>query len=336
MDYKKVLETEDYSFLKSDPLLKNRILFLTVAGSHAYGTNIETSDLDIRGVVLERETDTLGLTDFEQYIDTKTDTVIYSLKKFLKLVKECNPNIIEMLYSKPEHYLYVSKAGKILLENRDLFLTKRAAYSFGGFANQQLNRLENALARDTLTEHDKLEHVNRSVENAAKSFETKFKLEGDAVKTYVGQWQDNLDEEILVDFNLKHYPLNRLRSMIEEMTNVARSYNETVGAKNKKKDDLHLNKHMMHLIRLYFMCNEILEYKTVHTYRENERELLLDIRAGKYRTSDGYVTDEFYTLLNNLKTKCDELKKTTTLPDVVDKVKFNELVLRLYKEARNE
>lgn len=334
MDWKKVLETEDYSFLKSVPLLKNRILFLTVAGSYAYGTNIETSDLDIRGVVLERETDSLGLTDFEQYIDTKTDTVIYSLKKFLKLVRECNPNIIEMLYSRPEHYLYVSKVGKILLENRDLFLTKRAAYSFGGFANQQLNRLENALARDTLTEHDKLEHVNRSVENAAKSFETKFKLEGGAVRTYVGKWQEGSDEEILVDFNLKHYPLNRLRSMIEEMTNVSRSYNETIGAKNKKKDDLHLNKHMMHLIRLYFMCNEILEYKTVHTYRANEKELLLDIREGKYRTRDGYVTDEFYTLLDNLKTKCEELKKTTTLPDMVDKDKFNELVLRLYKEAR--
>ncbi len=334
MDWNKVLESEDYSFLKNDPLLKDRILFLTIAGSYAYGTNMETSDLDIRGVVLERETDSLGLTDFEQYIDTKTDTVIYSLKKFLKLVRECNPNIIEMLYSKPEHYLYVSEAGKILLENRDLFLTKRAAYSFGGFANQQLNRLENALARDTLTERDKLEHVNRSVENAAKAFETKFKLPDNAVRTYVGKWQEGSDEEILVDFNLKHYPLNRLRSMIEEMTNVSRSYNETIGAKNKKKDDLHLNKHMMHLIRLYFMCNEILEYKTVHTFRANEKDLLLDIREGKYRTTDGYVTDEFYTLLDNLKTKCEELKKTTTLPDVVDKDKFNELVLRLYKEAR--
>lgn len=176
MNYNEVLESKEYDFLRNDPLLKNNILFLTVAGSHAYGTNVETSDLDIRGVVLERETDTLGLTDFEQYIDAKTDTVIYTLKKFLKLVKECNPNIIEMLYSKPEHYLYVSPLGKLLLDNRDLFLTKRAAYSFGGYANAQLNRLENAMARDTLSEHDKLEHINRSVENAAKSFETKFKL----------------------------------------------------------------------------------------------------------------------------------------------------------------
>lgn len=144
MDIKSILESKEYDFLRSNSLLKGRILFLTVGGSYAYGTNILGSDLDIRGVVLERETDSLGLTDFEQYVDTKTDTVIYSLKKFLKFARECNPNIIEMLYAKPEHYFYVSPVGKKLLENRDLFLTKRAAYSFGGYANAQLNRLENA------------------------------------------------------------------------------------------------------------------------------------------------------------------------------------------------
>lgn len=334
MDFKEVLEQKEYDFLRNNPLLKDNILFLTVAGSYAYGTNVETSDLDIRGVVLERETDTLGLSDFEQYVDPKTDTVIYTLKKFLKLVKECNPNIIEMLYSKSEHYLYISPLGKILLDNRDLFLTKRAAYSFGGYANAQLNRLENALARDALSEYDKMEHINRSVENSAKSFESKFKLPDDAIKTYVGSWHEGDDEEILVDFNLKHYPLSRLRSMVEEMTNVTRNYNDTVGQRNKKKDDAHLNKHVMHLIRLYIMCNEILEYKTVHTYRENEKELLMDIRNGKYRSSDGYVTKDFYNLLNDLKAKCDKLKKETTLSDSVDAQKYNELVLKLYKEAR--
>lgn len=247
------------------------------------------------------------------------------------MVKECNPNIIEILYSKQENYLYVSPLGKVLLDNKDLFLTKRAAFSFGGYANAQLNRLENAMSRDTLCEHDKIEHINRSVENAAKSFETKYKLPVDAIKTYVGSWYNEMDEEILVDFKQEHYPLARLRGMIEEMTNVVRTYNETVGQRNKKKDDQHLNKHMMHLIMLYFMCNE---YKTVHTFRENEHELLMDIRNGKYRSNDGYVIDEFYILLNDLKTKCDKLKKETTLPDFVDTNKFNELVLKLYKEAR--
>lgn len=48
MDFKNIIELEDYDFLRNDPLLKDNILFLTVAGSHAYGTNTKTSDLDIR------------------------------------------------------------------------------------------------------------------------------------------------------------------------------------------------------------------------------------------------------------------------------------------------
>jgi hypothetical protein len=34
MDYRKVLESREYDFLRNDPLLKDNILFLIVAGSH--------------------------------------------------------------------------------------------------------------------------------------------------------------------------------------------------------------------------------------------------------------------------------------------------------------
>lgn len=65
---------------------------------------------------------------------------------------------------------------------------------------------------------------------------------------------------------------------------------------------------MMHLIRLYIMCNEILENKTLYTYRENEHEMLMDIRNGKYRDNEGYVK-KYYDLLNNHKEKFERLKR---------------------------
>lgn len=40
MDIKSILESKEYDFLRNNPLLKDRILFLTVGGSYAYGTNI--------------------------------------------------------------------------------------------------------------------------------------------------------------------------------------------------------------------------------------------------------------------------------------------------------
>lgn len=334
MDYKKIIEGKEYDFLRSNPILKDNLVFLVVYGSHAFGTNIPTSDLDIRGVVLERDTDILGITEFEQYVDNNTDTVIYSLSKFLKLVKDCNPSILEMLFCKPEHYLYISPVGQLLLDNRHMFLSQKVIYSFGGYANAQLNRLENAIARDRLDNRTKLEHINRSVENAANSFETKYKLPEGAIKTYVGCWHEGENEEILVNFNLKHYPLSRLKSMVEEMSNVVRDYNTTVGQRNKKKDIPHLNKHMMHLIRLYLMCNEMLEFKDLHTFRENEHELLMDIRNGKYINDYGTVKPEFYALLNELKSKNESLKLTTKLPKQIDIEQYNSFVLSLYRGAK--
>ena len=46
------------------------------------------------------------------------------------------------------------------------------------------------------------------------------------------------------------------------MANVARDY-EKIGKRNKKKDDLHLNKHAMHLVRLFMMALDILENESL-------------------------------------------------------------------------
>lgn len=92
---------------------------------------------------------------FEQFIDTKTDTVIYGFNKITKLLLSCNPNTIEMLGTKPEHIFYMNDIGKLLRDNAKLFLSQRAIGSFGGYAGQQLNRMLNALARDRLDQKKK-------------------------------------------------------------------------------------------------------------------------------------------------------------------------------------
>ena len=128
------LKTEDYKFLKTNPHLGKNIILLGLGGSHAYGTNVEGSDVDIRGIALNSKKDILCGHQFKQVVHEETDTVIYSVNKIIDLLTNCNPNTIEMLGLKPEHYLYLHPIGKELLANRKLFLSKRAMYSFGGYA----------------------------------------------------------------------------------------------------------------------------------------------------------------------------------------------------------
>jgi len=68
-DIKDRLNTDKYEFLRTDPRLGENILILTTAGSIAYGTNVDTSDIDIRGVTIETKQDLLGLSSFEQFED---------------------------------------------------------------------------------------------------------------------------------------------------------------------------------------------------------------------------------------------------------------------------
>lgn len=49
-----------------------------------------------------KPSDLPGLTEFEQYEDDRTDTVIYGFNKLVKLLLECDPNTCEMLEKKME------------------------------------------------------------------------------------------------------------------------------------------------------------------------------------------------------------------------------------------
>ena len=105
MDFKSLLNTEKHAFLHNNQRLGSRIMLLGVSGSYGYGTNREGSDIDFRGVTLNLPSDLIGLTTFDQYEDTATDTVIYSFNKLVSLLLNCNPNTTEILGLDEEQYL---------------------------------------------------------------------------------------------------------------------------------------------------------------------------------------------------------------------------------------
>jgi predicted nucleotidyltransferase len=70
------------------------------------------------------------------------DEVIYSLKKFVALAAECNPNFIEVLHGAEEDILTIQPAGRLLLEHRHAFISKQAKPKFAGYARAQLKRIK--------------------------------------------------------------------------------------------------------------------------------------------------------------------------------------------------
>lgn len=331
---KEMVKEPSYSFLRTNEHLGDRIIFLTLGGSHAYGTNVESSDVDIRGCAMSGVSDLLGLTNFEQYVETNTDTVVYSFNKLVSLMLSCNPNTIEMLGCKPEHYILQTDLGRKMVGNRKLFLSRRAVHSFGGYANQQLRRLENALARDRLTQSRKEEHILHSMESAVRAFEGKYtEFDKGSIKLFTDESpREDLDREIFANIRLDKYPARQFNSLINDLTNVLGTY-EKLNHRNHKKDFEHLNKHAMHLIRLYLMCLDILEKEEIVTYRGDEREMLLEIRRGKYQNEDGTYQQEFFDMVNEFEERLAYAKENTSLPDHPDFNQVQEFVMEVNRRA---
>ena len=327
MNFEELLQTKEYGFLRTNPRLSGRIMLLGLSGSYGYGTNREGSDVDFRGVTLNLPSDLIGLTSFEQFEDRTTDTVIYGFNKFVSLLVNCNPNIIELLGLDDDQYYIRSELGQTLLDNRHLFLSKRAAASFGHFADAQLRRLQNAIARDSLPQSEREQHILRSVRNSLEDFNKRQREEErNNTRLYVdAAVTEGLDTEIFLDADLKHYPLRRYTDMMNTLNSVIRDYDK-IGKRNHKKDDTHLNKHAMHLIRLFMMGIDILQDEVIRTHRPKEDlTLLMSIRNGDYM-EEGRMSDGFFDMLADYEERFEQAERASTLPDTPDMDRIEELV----------
>lgn len=331
------IKSSEYDFLRTNTHLGDKIILLGLGGSHAYGTNVETSDLDVRGCALNTKAEILTNDKFEQVVHTETDTTIYSLNKLVSLLSNCNPNTIEILGLKPEHYIYVSSIGQDLLDNKDMFLSKKAVYSFGGYANSQLKRLNNKSIR-TAKQSQKEQCILNSIQNVIYDFNNKYcEYPEDAISLYIDKSErEEMETEIFMDINLHHYPLRDYKSMWSEMNNIVKDYSK-IGNRNQKAiEHGKLAKHMMHLVRLYLMAFDILEKKQIITYRTNDHNLLMDIRNGKYLSSETQPTSEFFELVDILEKRLDYAKLNTDLPNTPNYNRIKEFIMSVNEKVVKE
>lgn len=344
MDYKKLLQTSEYDFLRTNPYLGNNIFLLALGGSRAYGTNLPTSDVDIRGIASTPiETICELKPDYENVVETNTDTVIYSMQKMLKLLVDCNPNTIEILGCKPEHYLYLSAEGQIILNHAKDFLSVRAIEKFGGYADDQYNRLMHGLLGNGENDDKKLQMLKDSLGRAMESFRAMHNDEHiflDIREVSTEEFHsiyparevldDISNDHLLLSGEFSNVPITDFKAMISQIHKIQSDYGN-INKRNTKKTDVKLAKHMMHLIRLYLMGKDLNATGQIITYREKEHDMLMSIRNGEYMTADGKkVRPEFYDLLKSVQDEYIYAVRNTVLPEKPNKIALQEMMVDIY------
>jgi hypothetical protein len=147
--------------------LKGGTIILTGRmGSRTYGTSTPESDYDFTSVVIPSDA-YLGLSTWGQsgtmtIVEESEEYGVYEhklfdLKKFLSLASAFNPNVVELLWIDPSLYSYMTEDGKRLIENRELFVSKRAFHTLCGYARGQLKRMGGVFFDDA-AEHRRLQN----------------------------------------------------------------------------------------------------------------------------------------------------------------------------------
>lgn len=128
---------------------ESQSILLGYRGSQAHGTyrpntdENSTDDIDVMGVIIHPKEAYLGFgrqETFERFEDP-WDVVVYDIKHFVRLLVKQNPNVMSLLWLRPNDYMKISPAGRLLIDNRDLFVSKQAYHSFTGYAYSQLHKM---------------------------------------------------------------------------------------------------------------------------------------------------------------------------------------------------
>lgn len=157
MDCATIFEAPRYAFLRDEEHLGKNIILLALSGSRSCGTNVPGSDIDIRGITVEKPNEVLGFHDFLAFSDPETDTTIWGLRHAMRLLSKCTPGCIDLLGSRPDHIISVSKQGQMLIDNRKIFLSQIAYEAFMGVCKKSLKQAEKRAMENGVEEKKRID-----------------------------------------------------------------------------------------------------------------------------------------------------------------------------------
>jgi len=344
-------------------LAENNLIFKCITGSRAYGIETPQSDTDIQGIFIAPPEYHLGCFNKIEQVLFKSDdgdATYYEIDKFIKLCVECNPNIIELLFNDDCNILRITKPFELLRENAHLFLSKKARFTFSGYAMAQLKRIKGhnkwimnpqpkkpptidqfcsiyfPLSNDFMKQN--LNQYNNNDFFLVKLFGgNSFKLfysyrNGQGIIANDGNNLKYLDEdpENRYGINMSKQLVGILFCQVDKFKEANKLWNQYWNWKNNRNPDRaaleekfnYDTKHACHLVRLLRMGEEILTEGKVIVRRPDAEELK-NIRNGLY--TYGYLVDYAEKMDKYL----EELYEKSNLPKYPNIEKINKLLIKI-------
>lgn len=295
------------------PFSEDNIIVKMYAGSLAYGTNLPTSDVDVRGIFVAPAISirTPFFPIYEQSIEQEEDTKYYELNKFMQLALDCNPNVIELLWTEPSDITYATPAYDLLRAAAPQLLSSKIAFTTSGYAISQLKRIKghnkwimNPQPEEAPQQVDYVSLVHNFT--GPKTFKIRLRdlerghrlvpFSGDTYGVYPVEGYSpfnsktgNLNVEYEGDSHDLGTPLYVIkfnRSVYEGAKDTWKNYWDWKKHRNVARSTLeeqfgYDTKHAMHLVRLLRMGVEALEDGVINVRRVDAEELL-SIRNGAW------------------------------------------------------
>jgi hypothetical protein len=292
-------------------------------GSHLYGLQRPESDEDYMGVFMPKAEYLLGLKKVEEVdMSTKKSNVqhrntsddidykSYSLHKFMHLLLQNNPNIVEVLFASDENLLVSSPEWEELVANYERVMSSRVYHTFTGYAYSQKKKVTVKAERyNSLC--SAIDYTSNLLYDAKVKYidEVTANLLNDTVKYYKGSKQNCESFHKGMSLETIH------NKFVEERDNY--------GWRVNTDTFLELGydvKYGYHLIRILAEGYELLSTgKLEYPISGEAREDILRVRNGEVEL------EELYSLYDKWKDRCDNVK--SVLPKKPDFNWANEFVV---------
>lgn len=293
-------------------------------GSHLYGTNTPTSDVDYNGVFIAPEEYYLGLNSVEEVDfsvvsknkDGKNnpdaiDRKLYEFRKFVRLALDNNPNVIEQLFVDEPNVLFINETGLELIDNRHMFLHRGLRDKFLGYGFSQKHKM--------IIRTDKFYELKNALD---------WMVEFNKPETYMVELKDK--QLPFMVFKAKHVTIGDCDfELTRQLRWVEKKITERLDKVGNRKE-LYLSKgydtkFASHFVRLLMEGMELLETGDLK-FPLKDRELILEIKEGKWKLN------EVLKLGEELEKWVEKITAKSPLPNKPRFEEVNRLVVNMLKK----